>query len=1140
MKATHSHDPVVLAAQLTAMELISELLASTASGQLQQRITEQIREFTGARTVLLIVYPDRLGLHEAMFACPTRRGSLFSQSEIGDLSRNGVQMEVSANSADLPPGHPLRSPLLRAGIASVLGLPLRATDELVGSLLLLDLPQSERLDEVVGTLTPVLPALGMALRNAMAHQQIEKQAGELELQAANLERRVAQRTADLEAANKALQASSLAALNMMEDAVASRRRAEESTAVLEREIVERSKAEEALRESERKLAEAQGMAHLGYWQWNVGTGDVEWSDEVFKIFHLDPRTFTPQIDSIQALSPWPEDHNRDKELIRRAMDSREKGVYEQRFLRPDKSIGYYQSTFQGKYDDRDRLVAIVGTVLDITDRKNIERRERLSADILGILNRESNLTDAINQIIDAIKEVTGFDAIGIRLQSGDDFPYFSQDGFSHDFQRTENVLVICDRDGEPCRDADGNVSLECTCGLVLSGRTDPTNPLLFTPNGSFWSNDLIPLLDLPPDKDPRLHPRNRCIREGFRSMALIPIRAGQKIVGLLQLNDRRNNRFTLEMIESFEGITASIGAALVRKQVEEALRESERFSRSTLNALSSHLAILDETGAIVAANLAWRKFAEGNPPVHGNVNEGANYLAVCDAATGPDAEEAKTVAAHIRAVMRGDEGDFSIEYPCHSPNEKRWFIVRATRFPGEGPVRIVVEHQNISVRKRAEESLRQSHEQLEQYTAALEAANKALEESKHLAEAANIAKSQFLATMSHEVRTPLNAIIGMTGLLLDMPLDPEQRDCSETIRTSSEILLALVNDVLDFSKIDAGKMEFETPPFDLVQCIEESLDLIRPKAAEKGIKTAHRIDEELPRSFVGDAARLRQILVNLLNNAVKFTETGEVVVSLSGERLENARYHLHFSVRDTGLGIPEDRRHRLFQPFSQLDASTSRKFGGTGLGLAISKRLCELMGGRMWVDSTGVPGEGSTFHFTVQIARVVEPHPHDKPIAKEPAGQIAATAPPPVEPPKEPNADQRQRLRVLLAEDNVINQKVALRMLAKLGYHADVAANGLEALQALQITTYDVILMDCQMPEMDGYEATRRIRAHEEEERRPPVQIIAMTAHAMEGDREICLEAGMNDYVSKPVRAAELQRLLDRVCAAQSAPIQSP
>jgi CheY-like chemotaxis protein len=335
-------------------------------------------------------------------------------------------------------------------------------------------------------------------------------------------------------------------------------------------------------------------------------------------------------------------------------------------------------------------------------------------------------------------------------------------------------------------------------------------------------------------------------------------------------------------------------------------------------------------------------------------------------------------------------------------------------------------------------------------------------------------------------------------------------------------------------------MDLDNPQFDLVQCIEESLDLIRPKAAEKDIKTSYRIDEGLPRHFAGDVARLRQILVNLLNNAVKFTEIGEVSVSLSGERLESDQYHLHFSVRDTGLGIPEDRRHRLFHPFSQLDASTSRRYGGSGLGLAISKRLCELMGGRMWVDSTGVPGEGSTFHFTVQIATVVEPQLQDNPSAEEPADQVPVVSPPLGESPKEPGPDRRRRLRVLLAEDNPINQKVALRMLAKLGYRADVTANGLEVLQALQTTPYDVILMDCQMPEMDGYEATRRIRAHEEEERRPPIQIIAMTAHAMEGDRELCLEAGMNDYVSKPVRAAELQRLLDRVCAAQVAPVQSP
>jgi signal transduction histidine kinase/FixJ family two-component response regulator len=463
---------------------------------------------------------------------------------------------------------------------------------------------------------------------------------------------------------------------------------------------------------------------------------------------------------------------------------------------------------------------------------------------------------------------------------------------------------------------------------------------------------------------------------------------------------------------------------------------------------------------------------------------------------------------------------------------------------------------DISDRKRTEEMLRLSKEQLEVYTAALEETNKSLDVSQHLAEAGTKAKSQFLAAMSHEIRTPLNAIIGMTGLLLDTTQDAEQTDCAETIRMSGEILLALINDILDFSKIEAGRMDLESQPFDVMRCIEESLDLVNPSALEKSLEMGCQIEGELPRCFIGDAGRLRQILVNLLSNAVKFTENGNIVVSLGGQRLGishpdrsegsglNAEeiprshlYELHFAVRDTGLGIPADCQERLFHSFSQVDASTSRRFGGTGLGLAISQRLSELMGGRMWVESTGVPGEGATFHFTIQVAKASDQNLSDQ---RKTESEAKLTYRTPNESQNEQDTDRRRHLRVLLAEDNPINQKVATRMLAKLGYRSDVVGNGLEVLQSLQNIHYDVILMDCQMPELDGYEATRQIRFREQEEHRKPVHIIAMTAHAMQGDRELCLAAGMDDYLPKPVRTNELQQALERVHVMEIAPEQTP
>jgi signal transduction histidine kinase/ActR/RegA family two-component response regulator len=509
-----------------------------------------------------------------------------------------------------------------------------------------------------------------------------------------------------------------------------------------------------------------------------------------------------------------------------------------------------------------------------------------------------------------------------------------------------------------------------------------------------------------------------------------------------------------------------------------------------------HLAILDETGTIVAVNRAWREFAEANQAVLANVCEGANYLSVCDTAAGPDSEEAKTIAARVRAIIRGEEKECALEYPCHSPEEERWFVVRVTRFSGDGAIRLVVAHENITQRKRVEQDLIQA---------------------THAAQAANHAKSEFLANMSHEIRTPMTAILGYADLMLDENVGRTTREHVAVIKRSGEHLLKVIGDILDLSKIEAGKLQIEPTRCSPVQLVAEVVSLMRPRAAAKQLKLTKELAHPLPETVLTDPLRLRQVLVNLVGNAIKFTDRGEVrlAVRLASDA---GPPRLSFDVTDSGIGMNEEQIGRLFQPFSQVDNSSTRKFGGTGLGLCISKRLAEALGGNIEVRSE--PGKGSTFSVTI------DPGPLDAMHMMHYA-QEALLGRPPSATAAIPDKIVL-RGRILLAEDGLDNQRLISLLLRKAGADVSVVENGQLAVEAALASReagepFDVILMDMQMPVLDGYEATRQLRGLGYTGR-----IVALTAHAMVEDCQKCLAAGCNDYLPKPCRRRDVLEMVAR------------
>ncbi len=725
--------------------------------------------------------------------------------------------------------------------------------------------------------------------------------------------------------------------------------------------------------------------------------------------------------------------------------------------------------------------------------------------------------------------------------------------------------------------------------------------------------------------------------------------AGQSVVSEFRIITRDNTvRWLRSHIrpvwdDSEERVVRLYSAAqdiTAQKQAVCALRQSEQKFRGVVEQTIEGIDLTDEQGIVIE----WNRSAERITGLKRETVIGCYIWEVM----------ARMIPEEYRYPERIDQLRSAVETMLetgHAPWENQ-VLELGIQLP-DGPYRYIEQvafpivtakgfmmcgtMRDITERKRAERELQKAWKE---------------------AEVATRAKSAFLSNMSHEIRTPMNAVIGMTNVLMNTPLSPEQRDHVETIRVNSGTLLSLINDILDFTKIEAGKLNLEYHPFALRDCIEEALDLLVTRADAKGINLAYTIDEQTPTHLIGDISRLRQVLVNLIDNGIKFTDEGEVILAVSGHELErdNRRYEVHMSISDTGIGIPPESIQLLYDSFSQIDDSRTRKYGGTGLGLSISRRLVEMMGGTIWVESQ--PGHGSTFHITLPaeiappvllpfqsqspppragprvllveghttnivnltnyinqwgmiptiapavadvLSRLQHGESFDVAILDIPATgdyglsllktirNIAAKLPlivwipltfrneltastiqqnitflnRPIRPSTLYNAlsvlfpdtdlpqshesasvvwenidqsmGQHHPLRILVAEDNPVNQKVTLRLLEKLSYRADVASNGVEVLQALERQEYDVILMDVQMPDMDGIEAMRNIHSLWSQQQQPT--IIAMTAHAMKGYREWLLQQGMHDYIGKPVQLEELAAALYRVqCNDPSAP----
>lgn len=686
------------------------------------------------------------------------------------------------------------------------------------------------------------------------------------------------------------------------------------------------------------------------------------------------------------------------------------------------------------------------------------------------LGRAPSLSEYLSLVANLLRTWTGCRCVGIRiLDKNGNIPYEGYVGFTKEFWKSENWISVKEHN--------------CACIRAITGQWEPSDRDYVTAGNSFCCNDTNDLFSRLSETDKTKY-RGVCIENGFLSLGVIPFSYRDRVLGSIHIADERAGQLPAGIMRFLESVSLYIGEAVYRYHINAELDEANEdllvknlLNQIFIDALPDIGMLLRSDCEVVLANKNAAKL--GAVP-------GSRCFSIFGDPTGGCTWCKASVALRTGEICRSEVEAFDRTWDI------RWIPINRDLFL----------HHIVDITEQ-------------------KAAARCLQKAKEAAEAANRAKSSFLASISHEIRTPMTGILGMTELALATDLSPEQRDYLESVRASAQSLLNIINDLLDMSKIEAGKVELEEVPFDLRLTMEKALKLLAVKARSKGLGFDCYIQPDIPDRLIGDPTRLNQVVTNLIGNAVKFTETGEVFIRVSqaaGTRTDEStcpgglnKIMLKFMVQDTGIGIPADKMDKLFEDFSQVDQSTTRKYGGSGLGLAITRRLVSMMGGTIEVESS--PGKGSTFTFTVSFnvdtGQILTP---DLSSNHTVPGEIPAAR-------TEANGDVP--VRILLAEDNPTNQKLMSALLRRKGWQVEIAANGVKALELLQAGKYDLVLMDMHMPGMDGLETTRRFR-ETESGGDTYTPILAMTASAFQEDREKCLEAGMDDYISKPFSSDEL------------------